>query len=81
MNVYELKPIPNAQLPKDFSKAVSMLERPYYKLTDTQVQHIEKITAEVNTDILEDESGRQYTWGYADGCTQLMPIQKRFRFK
>ena len=81
MDITGLIAVPNKHLPNNFSKAVSMLTRPYSKLTEKQVEHINSITEKADTDVLQDSDGRQYTWGYADGCTQLMPIQGCYKYK
>lgn len=81
VDIYKLEAVPDCRLPRDFSKSVMMLRRPYYPLTGEQVLHIESMADEGDTDILKDECGNQYTWGYADGCTQLMPIQEQYKFK
>lgn len=78
--VSHLKPLPNCRLPKDYSKAVGLLERPYFPLKPDQYKRIEKIAADNNTDILVDEAGRQYTFGYADGQDMLMPIQEQHKY-
>lgn len=81
MNINTLQPIPNRHLPIVFAKAVKMLMRPYHPLTHEQVKYVESITERVDTDILQDENGNQYTWGLADGCMQLMPIQEQYKYR
>lgn len=78
MNIQDLVALPNHHLPKDFTKAVRMLTRPYIPLASEEVKYVEMLAKEANTDFLQDENGHIYTWGLADGCTQLMPVQKRF---
>lgn len=80
MIVQNLVVLPDCHLPREFSLAVKMLVRPYQKLSKQEVEYIERIAAEANTDILADENGRQYTWGHADGCVQLMPIQTQYNY-
>jgi len=76
--VNTLVAIPDCYLMEDFSKAVQMLIRPYIPLSNSNIKYLEDITKANNTDFLKDEKGNIYTWGKADGCIQLMPIQEKY---
>jgi len=76
--VNTLVAVPDYYLPKDFSKAVQLLNRPYIPLSSRNIKYIEEITKANNTDFLKDEKGNIYTWGKADGRMQLMPIQEKY---
>lgn len=79
--IANLTAVPHARLPKEFAQAVSLLTRPYYPLTPQQLTKIEALAAANDSNILEDESGNQYTWGGTDNCMQLMPLKKRLDAK
>lgn len=79
--IANLTAVPHAHLPKEFAQAVSLLARPFYPLTPQQLTEVEALAAASDSNILEDESGNQYTWGGTDKCMQLMPLKKRLDAK
>lgn len=73
--VAALRPVPHAELPDSFEKAVCMLSRPYYDLTPQQVRYIQKLASEGGSDVLEDtRTGVRYIWGDAEGGVKLMRL-------
>lgn len=79
--IANLAAVPHMHLPQDFEQAVSLLTRPYYPLTQQQLESIEKKAAENDSGILEDPDGKQYTWGGTDNCMQLMPLKEPLNTK
>lgn len=69
--------IKNKKLPKDFKKAVALLQRPYFYISESVYNDLLKEAQKQNSDILEDCNGRQFTFGNCDGDHYaLMPLIK-----
>lgn len=60
-------------LPKDFHKAVRMLERPYIKITERDYKKLMDFT---ECDAVRGSDGRLYTFGNCELGYALMPIAK-----
>lgn len=71
----EIRPILCKRLPKDFSKAVSLLTRPYIPITDLEYEKILDITETPDTDVVS-VGGRLASFGAADMGYALMPLNE-----
>ncbi|MYM92685.1 hypothetical protein [Duganella vulcania] len=72
-DLQHVEAVPGKTLPKDFAKAVALLERPYLPIGEPDYRAIMAMTQEANTDIVLYQ-GRQMTFGNADGGYALMPL-------
>lgn len=64
---------PGKVLPYDFKKAVALLKRPYYRLSDEDYAHVAALAGDSDVVLLD---GRQMAYGDADGEKALMPLAK-----
>ena len=72
----QLKPIENKHLPRSFCKAVMLLRRPY--ISEQRFLQLRDEIRNYNSDIFEDEDGKQYTIGGCDGGHfAIMPLIKK----
>ena len=74
----QLKPIENKHLPRNFCKAVMLLRRPYTYISEQRFLQLRDEARNYNSDIFEDEDGKQYTIGGCDnGRFAIMPLIKK----
>lgn len=74
----QLKPIENRHLPRSFHKAVMLLRRPYIYISEQRFLQLRDEARNYNSDIFEDEDGKQYTIGGCDnGRFAIMPLIKK----
>lgn len=74
----QLKPIENKHLPRNFCKAVMLLRRPYTYISEQRFLQLRDEARNYNSDIFEDEDGKQYTIGGCDsGHFAIMPLIKK----
>lgn len=66
-----LTALPGKNLPADYSKAVRLLKRPYYRLSAEDLAYVKSIAGDSDVLLLDD---KQVTWGDADGVHALMPL-------
>lgn len=73
-----LSPVSGERLPRDFSKSVSLLRRPYKYIT---VEEYAALYA-AKSDIFADSTGGKYTFGQCDGGRlALMPLNNAAALK
>jgi hypothetical protein len=74
----QLKPIENKHLPRSFYKAVILLRRPYTYISEQRFLLLRDELENCNSDIFEDDDGKQYTIGGCDnGHFAIMPLIKK----
>lgn len=75
---FTINPVPCTNLPKQFHKAVALLKRPYIYISKAEYDALIETAYQYDTDVFEDEKGRQYTIGTCDGNRfAIMPLTKR----
>lgn len=66
--------VSEGHLPKDFTKAVDMLERPYLPISKELYEDIKEATKKADTDFIICE-GAKCTFGNADDGYAIMPLK------
>ena len=77
-DIRPIRPNGKSKLPPDFKKVVSLLRRPYTRITKAEYDIIMRLTSNPLTDFIMFD-GKLCTFGDADGGYAIMPIDPNSR--